>query len=94
MCITNSKLGSLVCSVDFEESGVSHLDYPHDPGSWYGCPACEDVCHCDEDDVVTLGDDRDMCIHCDVSTGSEGWDDDGPLLDGDSEQMAYESLME
>jgi len=23
-----------------------HVDYPHEPGYLYDCPACEAACHC------------------------------------------------
>jgi hypothetical protein len=52
------------CDADFDGIGVKHADYPHNPGTLYDCPACEQVCHCDADDVVTMGDERDKCVHC------------------------------
>jgi hypothetical protein len=27
----------------------THVDYPHEPGRLYDCPACEAQCHCDSD---------------------------------------------
>ena len=29
-------------------SEVSHTEYPHHPGTLYGCPGCEFNCYCDE----------------------------------------------
>jgi hypothetical protein len=86
------------CDADFDEIGVRHADYPHNPGTLYDCPACEQVCHCDADDVVTLGDDREKCVHCqddDAPEFSEGpYPENDCRADGDAEQIRYESLME
>lgn len=27
---------------------LEHVDYPHEPGRLYDCPACEAECHCSE----------------------------------------------
>ena len=27
-----------------------HVDYPHEPGYLYDCPACEARCHCEDTD--------------------------------------------
>lgn len=34
--------------VDYNSERVndSHVDYPHNPGSHYGCAACESECYC------------------------------------------------
>ena len=28
------------------ETTTEHVDYPHEPGRLYDCPACEGACHC------------------------------------------------
>lgn len=45
---------------------ATHVDYPHFPGTLFDCTACEAVCHCDPDDIITLGDERIMCVHCEI----------------------------
>lgn len=30
-----------------------HVNYPHEPGRLYDCPACEARCHCDADPGTT-----------------------------------------
>lgn len=30
-----------------------HVNYPHEPGRLYDCPACEATCHCDPDPGTT-----------------------------------------
>lgn len=91
MCNTNPKLGTTVCDADFDETGVTHADYPHSPGSLYDCAACEQVCHCDPDDVVTMGDERDMCVHCEESDTFAN--EDGDMSDdfGPYENHGFES---
>ena len=27
---------------------ANHVDYPHEPGYLYDCPACEASCHCED----------------------------------------------
>jgi hypothetical protein len=41
---------------------VSHVDYPHQPGALYDCPACEATCFC-ADGVV--------CVHCAIDAEAE-----------------------
>jgi hypothetical protein len=36
---------------------LEHVDYPHNPGTLYNCPACEGNCYCD---------DVGLCLHCDL----------------------------
>ncbi|MBA2951418.1 hypothetical protein [Streptomyces himalayensis] len=35
---------------------AKHVDYPHEPGRLYDCPACESECHCIEEE--------EPCVHC------------------------------
>lgn len=37
------------------DATVFHADYPHNPGTLYGCLACESQCHCH---------DGFTCIYC------------------------------
>lgn len=30
---------------------IEHVDYPHEPGRLYDCPACEARCHCTPGDA-------------------------------------------
>ena len=48
---------------------VEHVDYPHEPGTLYDCPACEAVCYC------TPG---FQCVHCALEAErNPGSDPDG-----------------
>lgn len=55
-CDVNYEDGELYCDDCGEriESAYAepeeHQDYPHDPGYLIGCPACEERCHCGEED--------------------------------------------
>lgn len=37
---------------------LTHVDYPHEPGRLYDCPACESECHCSGKDGET------DCVYC------------------------------
>lgn len=37
---------------------MTHVDYPHEPGRLYDCPACEAECHCTGDPGHT------PCVYC------------------------------
>jgi hypothetical protein len=41
------------------EMKAEHVEYPHQAGTLYNCPACETQCHCTE--LVGM-----TCIHCGV----------------------------
>lgn len=36
-----------------DDDGPAHVNYPHEPGRLYDCPACEAQCHCDADPGTT-----------------------------------------
>lgn len=38
-----------------------HHDYPHQPGTLYGCAACERECLCDSS--------SSRCVYCSTDTG-------------------------
>lgn len=40
-----------------------HVDYPHEPGTLYDCPACEEQCYCN----------NGTCVHC--AEVAAGWGD-------------------
>lgn len=40
------------------EKAIRHSDYPHNPGTLYGCPECEACCHCSDDPSET------SCVRC------------------------------
>ena len=35
---------------------LTHVDYPHEPGRLYDCPACEAECHCVAEE--------EPCVYC------------------------------
>ena len=37
---------------------LTHVDYPHEPGRLYDCPACEAQCHCGDLSRTT------PCVYC------------------------------
>jgi hypothetical protein len=41
------------CEEFHEAQHEHHVDYPHEPGRLYDCPACEARCHCDPDPGTT-----------------------------------------
>lgn len=47
-----------------EDLGVEHLRQGHEPGTLYGCPACESYCYCDPFFVCVAC--ANKC-HCDES---------------------------
>jgi hypothetical protein len=42
---------------------VPHVDYPHEPGTLYDCPACESTCHCGWGEGP-------VCVHCAIKAES------------------------
>lgn len=55
---------------------MEHVDYPHEPGRMYACPACEDRCFCeveehDESCDHPMSDGHlyhvTRCVHCDLN---------------------------
>jgi len=43
---------------------MEHVDYPHEPGYLYDCPACEEECYCTIDDNGSLL--SAPCVYCTV----------------------------
>jgi hypothetical protein len=47
-----------------QSEGPAHIDYPHEPGRLYDCPACVAECHCVAEE--------EPCVHCaEQYTGQE-----------------------
>jgi hypothetical protein len=42
---------------------MEHDDYPHYPGSMYGCAACESECF--------YVDSLNPCLHCDIESSAD-----------------------
>lgn len=47
---------------------LEHVNYPHEPGRLYDCPACESECHCSE--VKRLQGETE-CIFCAALTSEQ-----------------------
>jgi hypothetical protein len=56
---------------------VKHIDYPHESGRLYDCPACEAQCHCVAEE--------EPCVHC-----AEQYGDDDYLSDAGTGHGDYE----
>jgi hypothetical protein len=56
---------------------VKHIDYPHEIGRLYDCPACEAQCHCVAEE--------EPCVHC-----AEQYGDDDYLSDAGTGHGDYE----
>jgi len=49
---------------------MTHVDYPHTPGTLYDCPGCEQECHCTQLNTGQAAGppDRVRCVHCAPAT--------------------------
>lgn len=52
-------------AVTIEKSEPQHADYPHEPGTLYDCPACEENCYCSTEPGCT------PCLHCSLQSDAE-----------------------
>jgi hypothetical protein len=58
--------GNTVGTWTLTEDDTEHAAYPHEPGTLYGCPACEARCHCTEDAVTCIYDGEHNGLGADV----------------------------
>src|SRR5262249_49573432 len=59
----------LAAELDALNAEAVHADYPHHPGTLYGCPTCEAVCLCDE---------FFQCVHCAIIAEAADQDESTP----------------
>jgi hypothetical protein len=59
-------IAELLAAADtWQQPSVAHVDYPHEPGHLYDCPACEATCHCTPTST--------QCVHCALQGHTDTW---------------------